>query len=61
MTEEKNIVFSTYPPESFQCLFWQQQKEARIKADKQGMKWHPAMIKYSVSILDTNHKRHMKP
>ena len=30
MTEEEGIVFNTYPPGSFQRLFWQQQKEACI-------------------------------
>ena len=33
------------PPNSFQELFWKQQKEAATKNDSQGMRWYPLMIR----------------
>ena len=56
MTEEEGIVFNTYPPGSFQRLFWQQQKEACIKSDKRGMRWHPATIKWCIYLRHQSQK-----
>ena len=32
---------STYPPDSFQRLFWEQQKQANSCKDARSMRWHP--------------------
>ena len=41
---------STYPPGSFQWLFWEQQKQANACADARSMRWHPLMIKWCVYL-----------
>ena len=38
------------PPNTFQELFWKQQKEATAKSDSQGMCWHPLMIRWYLYI-----------
>jgi len=44
MQQEEENICSKYPKDSFQRVFWQQQKETS-STDKRGMRWHPAMIK----------------
>ena len=41
---------STYPPDSFQRLFWEQQKQANSCKDARSMRWHPLMIKWCVYL-----------
>ena len=38
------------PPNTFQELFWKQQKEAAAKSDSRGMRWHPLMIRWCLYI-----------
>ena len=38
------------PPNSFQELFWKQQKEAAAKSDSRCMRWHPLMIRWCLYI-----------
>ena len=38
------------PPNSFQELFWKQQKEAAAKSDSRSMRWHPLMIRWCLYI-----------
>ena len=52
--EEKSIL-KKYPEDSFQRVFWQQQKEASSK-DKRGMRWHPAMIKWCLYLYHQSSK-----
>ena len=42
MKQQGNILL---PPNSFQELFWKQQKEAATKNDSRGMHWYPLMIR----------------
>jgi len=50
MAEEEESIVSKYPEDSFQRVFWQQQREASCR-DKRGMRWHPAMIKWCLYHL----------
>ena len=45
MQEEEQQMLQGFPQDSFQHIFWQQQKGAASKEDKQGMRWHPLIIK----------------
>ena len=38
------------PTNTFQELFWKQQKEAAAKSDSRGMRWHPLMIRWCLYI-----------
>ena len=49
MELEEESILKKYPEDSFQRVFWQQQKEASSK-DKRGMRWHPAMIKWCLYL-----------
>ena len=37
-----------YPPDSFQRVFWEQQRQAMEKTDARSMRWEPAMIRFVV-------------
>ena len=50
MGKHKSNVEVTYPPESFQCIFWDQQLKAASYADSRGMHWHPLMIKWALYL-----------
>ena len=48
--EEENITVAERCPEnSFQRLFWDQQREASSKSSK-GMRWHPTIIKWCLYL-----------
>ena len=49
MEEENASVVEKYPENSFQRMFWEQQREASSKSSK-GMRWHPAMIKWCLYL-----------
>ena len=42
---EASQVMETFPPGSFQRIFWEQQAEAASRNDNRGMRWHPLMIR----------------
>ena len=46
-TEE---VHQCYQPQSFQHIFWEQQRKACSLSDKRSMRWHPLMIKWSLYL-----------
>lgn len=50
MEKHKSNVEATYPPESFQHIFWDQQLKATSCADSRGMCWHPLMIKWALYL-----------
>ena len=49
MDETNDVVKPTYPEDSFQRIFWQQQKDAASKS-RHGMRWHPLMIKWCIYL-----------
>ena len=49
VSDHTPTIIADFPENSFQRLFWEQQKEAMIKNPKQ-MRWHPTMIKWCLSI-----------
>ncbi len=55
MKEEHNTVRKTYPPDSFQMIFWNQQKQAAERSPK-GMRWHPLMIKWCIYLRHLSSK-----
>ena len=50
MEKHKSNVEVTYPPESFHCIFQDQQLKAASYADFRGMHWHPLMIKWALYL-----------
>ena len=56
MEEEEHHVLRKFPPDSFQSVFWQQQKEATSRKDKRGMRWHPAMLKWCLYLRHQSSK-----
>ena len=44
----------TFQPDTPQWLLWQQQKEQAKKKDSRGMRWHPLIIKWCISIYHTS-------
>lgn len=49
MEEESNSILKTFPPDSFQHLFWTQQLEAAEKNPRQ-MRWHPLMVRWCLYL-----------
>ena len=56
MVAEEQHVLKEYPRNSFQRIFWQQQKEAASRTDMRGMRWHPMMIKWCLYLRHTSGK-----
>ena len=54
MNQCNNEVISSYPPNSFRCLFWEQHYENVKKKDSRQLRWHPAMIKWCLSLKMTS-------
>ena len=44
----------TFEPDTPQWLLWQQQKEQAKKKDSRGMRWHPLIIRWCLSIYHTS-------
>ena len=55
MDETNDVVKWTYPEDSFQRIFWQQQKDAASKS-RHGMHWHPLMIKWCIYLRHQSEK-----
>ncbi len=49
-TSKTQEVTKTFPEDSFQHLFWEQQKAATEKKDSRSMRWHPLMIKWCLYL-----------
>ena len=55
IVEEESRALRGLPQDSFQRIFWQQQKAAAM-VDKRGMRWHPAMIKWCLFLRHQSSK-----
>ena len=55
IVEEESRALRGLPQDSFQRIFWQQQKAAAM-VDKRGMRWHPAMIKWYLFLRHQSSK-----
>ena len=49
-TDNTMKIQNFYQPESFQCLFWDQQMKALYLTDKRSMRWHPLIIKWCLYL-----------
>ncbi|XP_077868103.1 uncharacterized protein LOC144357935 [Saccoglossus kowalevskii] len=49
MDEKNDEILSSFPPDSPQMLFWQQQIEAATKQNTQ-RRWHPLFIKWCIAL-----------
>ena len=58
MTEEQETMMQKFPQGSFQQIFWQQQMDAvsRKGNRKQGIRWHPLMIKWCLYLRHQSSK-----
>ena len=58
MQEEEEQVVKKFPQGSFQLTFWQQQKAAASRSgnNKQGMRWHPLMVKWCLYLRHQSSK-----
>ena len=45
LEDENRNIGARYPEDSFQFIFWKQQREYLPKKGKNGIRWHPLMIK----------------
>ena len=50
MDDNDANICSASAPQSFQCLFWKQQREAMGKSNPRQMRWHPMMIKWCLHL-----------
>ena len=50
LSEKDSFVKETYPVNSFEYLFWEQQKEVHLKSDQRAMRWHPMIIKWCLNL-----------
>lgn len=55
MCEEEEQVKQAYPENTFQQIFWQQQKKASSRPGR-GMRWHPLMIKWCIYLRHHSNK-----
>lgn len=55
MEEENASIEEKYPENSFQRMFWDQQRGASSKTSK-GMRWQPAMIKWCLYLRYQSNK-----
>ena len=58
MEEEDAGVESSFPPDSFQHIFWKHQLDsvARSGKKKNGVRWHPLMIKFCIYLRHVSSK-----
>ncbi len=50
MAEKTEEVRQKFAPDSFQCLFWDQQLDVHKVRDKRQVRWHPMMIRWFLSL-----------
>ena len=50
MKENSSSVAETFPENSFERLFWDQQQQALHLKDAKSMRWHPLMIKWCLYL-----------
>ena len=56
MSQSASQVYSTFPENSFQRIFWEQQQKAATLHTTQSMIWHPQMIKRYLYLRHLSHK-----
>ena len=56
VAEEDDRMTSKLPKDSFQRVFWEQQKQAASKADKRGIRWHPLFIRWCLYLRHQSSK-----
>ena len=56
MKEKEDSVLASLPQESFNHIFWEQQKKAASIKDPKGMRWHPAIIKWCIYLRHQSNK-----
>ncbi|SMN01738.1 hypothetical protein SPONN_7 [uncultured Candidatus Thioglobus sp.] len=50
VNEHDAAVSSSYSSDSFECLFWKQQKECMLLKNSKQMRWHPMLIKWCIHL-----------
>lgn len=50
VNENDAVINASYSPESFECLFWKQQKESMLIKNAKQMRWHPMLIKWCIHL-----------
>lgn len=53
--QEDGVVKKSFPENSFQSIFWEQQKQASQRSSK-GMRWHPLFIKWCIYLRHQSSK-----
>ena len=56
MQEEESVALRGCAEGSFKQVFWEQQKQAASKAKKNGIRWHPLMIKWCLFLRHQSSK-----
>ena len=56
VTETDDHVKSSVPENSFQKIFWEQQKKASALNNSRSMKWHPLMVKWCLYLKHLSSK-----
>ncbi len=56
IVDEEQQMVRRFPEGSFQHIFWQQQKQAAVRPDKRGIRWHPLMIRWCLYLRHQSSK-----
>lgn len=48
--ESRETVKATYPEDSFQRIFWEQQEKAASVKDSRSMRWHPLFVRWCLYL-----------
>ena len=50
MTDSEPEIYKCFLPDSFGCIFWDQQKKVALSSTPSAMRWHPLMIKWCLHL-----------
>ena len=50
ITNNNDAISRSYSQESFEYLFWKQQKDSMLLKDSRQMRWHPMLIKWCIHL-----------
>jgi len=56
ISDSTDQIHHTYQPDTFQYLFWEQQRKASSLQDSHSMKWHPLIIKWCLYLRHLSSK-----
>ena len=56
MSQSSSHIYSTFPENFFQRIFWEQQQKAATLHTARSMRWHPLMIKWCLYLQHLSHK-----